>query len=177
MPPLCPASCPLELRPPFRHLLSPCKEARSWEEACSRATLAPCHLWGEGSVPPSSRRIRGFPPLLLFGIQGPRFGNEWETGSSGHWVPSLLFEDSLSGSRTFCWSRCNQTPMVPILLPSTEGHLQGPEQQSMRMGLRGQFSLASRSFLFLDLGYRELPARGGISHRAGKWEEGFRPGD
>lgn len=32
--------------------------------------------------------------------QGPRFGNEWQTGSSGHWVPSLLFERSFSGSRT-----------------------------------------------------------------------------
>lgn len=92
-------------------------------------------------MPPSSRRIRGFPPLLLFGIQGPRFGNEWETGSSGHWVPSLLFEDSLSGSRTFRWSRCNQTPMVPILLPSAEGHLQGPEHRACAWAFKANFHL------------------------------------
>lgn len=41
-------------------------------------------LGNPGTLPPSSKRIRGFPPLLLFGIQGPRFGNEWETRSSGH---------------------------------------------------------------------------------------------
>ena len=176
MPPLYPEPCPLELRPSSHCLLSPCKEARSWEQACSWATLAPCHLWGEGPVLPSSRRIRGFPPLLLFGNQGPRFGNEWEIGSSGQWVPSLLFEGSLSGSRTsLCWD-VPKLPWCQFSCHWQKDPCKALDSRACAWGLRGQFPLASRSFLYLELGLGELPASGGISHHAGKWEEGFRPG-
>lgn len=148
MPPLYPVPCPLELRPSSHCLLSPCKEARSWEQACSWETLAPCHLWGEGPVLPSSRRIRGFPPLLLFGIRVPGLGmngRQAPRGTGYHLcclsAPSLVLEHL--SVEMYPSSRVANSPAIDRRTPArpwTAEHVHGAFEVSFHLPLEASYT-------------------------------------